>query len=166
MTDDDILRARARALARRVRETETAQTGDAIRVEIAEQQYAFAIADIARAIVIERITPLPNTPPILLGLVADRGETVPVFDARIWLGKPPRARTERTPVLVLGTGARMLGLAVDALLDSIVVEAVQHPAGHVQTWLRGITSAGVLVVDVPSVLGAPVFTLATEEGRA
>lgn len=164
MTDLEILKRRAVQLARPVADTTIAQDASAIRVEIAGQLYAFPIAEVHRVVIAARVSPVPHAPPIVLGLIADQGDVFPVFDARIWVGKPPRPPADRHYLLLLGAGRDALALEVDAFhgSSSIDPQALSTRAGAA-SWLRGITLDGTLVVDVPRLLQDPSFSQASGE---
>ncbi|HEX8392462.1 MAG TPA: chemotaxis protein CheW [Longimicrobium sp.] len=69
----------------------------------------------------QRIHPLPDVPPHLLGVMLLRGEMVPVVDVSAALGLPLTA--ERPPVLVAGLGETRVGVAVDAVFEVMDVAA-------------------------------------------
>ncbi|MEO8701148.1 MAG: chemotaxis protein CheW [Kofleriaceae bacterium] len=159
----EVLRARARRLARPVEETTGGGGASAIVATIGSQQYAFALTDVRRAAVLGALTPLPHLPPIVLGLGISDGDVVAVFDARVWTGSPRRPPSNKLAVLLLGSTIAPLALAVDAFAGTITLEPVIRPAAASTTsWLRGVTADGVLVVDVPALLQDPLFSFDTQ----
>lgn len=106
------------------------------------------------------ITPLPEVPGGLVGLMNFRGEILPVIDLGPWIGIPVVPRLQ---VMVVSGGGYQIGVAVDAIRD--MVEAVgllvgveggqDAPLGGALQAMssdrfRGVTSAParVWVVDV------------------
>lgn len=65
-----------------------------LRIELAGEPYAIALADIASLHIDQKIVPVPAHTPALLGVIAMRGAIVPVYDLRLLLGvaatRPPR----------------------------------------------------------------------------
>jgi purine-binding chemotaxis protein CheW len=78
----------------------------------------------------QRIHPLPDVPPHLLGMILLRGEMVPVVDVSAALGlslSPGGAR----PILVAGVGGARVGVAADAVHEVMEVPAeALRPAPH------------------------------------
>lgn len=57
-----------------------------LRIELAGEPYALALADLSSLHVDLEIVPVPARTPALLGVIALRGSIVPVFDLRLLLG--------------------------------------------------------------------------------
>jgi len=68
---------------------------------------------------IDRITPIPNASPLLLGTINLRGQVVWVADLGQFLGDSSRLNTNRAeiPVIVIEEQETILGLAVESLGD-------------------------------------------------
>ncbi len=67
----------------------------------------------------DRITPIPNVSPLLLGTLNVRGQVIWVADLGQFLGDTSPLNTDRgeIPVIAIEDQDAMLGLAVDRLLD-------------------------------------------------
>ncbi|MEZ5543375.1 MAG: chemotaxis protein CheW [Pseudomonadota bacterium] len=68
------------------------------------------------------VTPIPNMPDSILGVINLRGTIVPVVDLRRWFGLEPLAFEETTVVIVLhvsdgNDGERTIGVVVDAVSE-------------------------------------------------
>lgn len=92
----------------------------------------------------DRITPIPNVSPLLLGTLNVRGRVVWVADLGQFLGDPTALNTDRpeVPVIAVEDQDVMLGLAVDRIvgMDWLDVEEVQMPTNvpdSVAPFLRG-----------------------------
>jgi twitching motility protein PilI len=92
----------------------------------------------------DRITPVPNVSPLLLGTLNVRGRVVWVADLGQFLGDPTTLNTDRpeVPVIAVEDQDIMLGLAVDRIMgmDWLDVEEVQMPTNvpdSVAPFLRG-----------------------------
>lgn len=92
----------------------------------------------------DRITPVPNVSPLLLGTLNVRGRVVWVADLGQFLGDPAVLNTDRTEVQVIAVEDQdvMLGLAVDRIvgMDWLDIEEIQMPTNvpdSVAPFLRG-----------------------------
>jgi len=62
------------------------------------------------------ITPLPEVPAGLVGLMNFRGEILPVVDLGAWIGIPVIPRLQ---VMVVAAGGHQIGVAVDTIRDMV-----------------------------------------------
>lgn len=109
------------------------------------------------------ITPIPNTPSHLQGVMNLRGTIIPVVDLRAKLGMTDAEPSHFTAIVVVTVGAKIMGLIVDAVSDvlSIPRTDIQAPTdfgGHVDTrFISGLARANdrlVVLLDIERVLGA------------
>src|SRR5262245_19962235 len=98
--------------------------------ELDGREFALPIEDIAEILQMVLITPVPEVPPWVAGVVNLRGRVIPVIDLRTRLGIEPRTPSLNTPLLIAEQGTRKLGLIADAVRDVIVVDddALEQPA--------------------------------------
>lgn len=79
----------------------------------------------------DRITPIPNVSPLLLGTLNVRGRVIWVADLGQFLGDPTPLSTDRQDISVIAVEDQdaMLGLAVDRILgmDWLDVDEIQIP---------------------------------------
>ncbi len=108
------------------------------------------------------ITPIPNTPPHVMGVMNLRGSIIPVADLRRTLGMPASEYTAFTVIVVVNVGARVMGMIVDAVsdvLDIAVADIQPTPDFGTQVdahFVQGMArTAGKLVIllDLERVLG-------------
>ena len=71
---------------------------------------------------VEHVTPVPNAPPFVDGVVFSRGQVVPAVNLRARFGFERAEYDLRTRLLVVQHGGRSVGLVVDAAR-----EFVSHP---------------------------------------
>jgi len=71
------------------------------------------------SIPLDRITPIPNTSPLLMGTLNLRGRVIWVADLGQFLGKQTALNIERAeiPVIAVEDQDTMVGLAVDKMLE-------------------------------------------------
>jgi purine-binding chemotaxis protein CheW len=109
------------------------------------------------------ITPVPNVPRHLKGVMNLRGTILPVVDLRARFGMGAVTPGPSTVVIVARLGATVTGLMVDAVFDVLSI-----PARHVQAsqelglsasaaWITGVARVGerlVLLLDADRLVGA------------
>ena len=92
----------------------------------------------------DRITPIPNASPLLLGTLNFRGRVIWVADLGQFLGEPTLLNTDRPeiPVIAVEDGDTMLGLAVDQIvgmdwLDADQLQTRNSAPDSMEPFLRG-----------------------------
>ena len=132
--------------------------------DLAGTAYAVPSRDVQRMEMIEHVTPVPNAPPFVDGVVFSRGRVVPAVNLRRRFGFDRVAYDLRTRLIVVAHADRAVGLIVDSAREFLAIPAaaVQPPpevmAGTSGRYLRGVATLGdrvVLVLDVPGLLDAP-----------
>ena len=63
------------------------------------------------------ITPIPNTPSYVKGVMNLRGSIIPIVDLRAKLSMPEAAYNQFTVIIVVRVGAKTVGVVVDAVSD-------------------------------------------------
>lgn len=92
------------------------------------QEYGIAILKVQEIKGWDKMTPIPNSPPYVKGVLNLRGVIVPVFDLRLRFGLPEAERDAFTVIIVVNIGGRLAGIVVDAVSDVINVSAEQQCA--------------------------------------
>ncbi|MEA5535901.1 chemotaxis protein CheW [Crocosphaera sp. XPORK-15E] len=92
----------------------------------------------------DRITPIPNASPLLLGTLNLRGQVIWVADLGQFLGNTTPLRTDRPeiPVIAVEEQETILGLAIDKLgdmewLNSEQLQAPTNVADHIAGYVQG-----------------------------
>lgn len=134
-------------LATQFQELESPQGELHLRFYVAaDQQLALPATGIREIISapLDRITPIPNTSPMLLGTLNLRGRVIWVADLGQFLGKPDALNTERSeiPVIAVEEQDMIVGLAVNQIIDMewLDVEALQmltNVPEKIAPYLRG-----------------------------
>ncbi len=110
------------------------------------QEFALSATGIREVIASppDRITPIPNASPLLLGTLNLRGRVIWVADLGQLLGEPNILNTERgeIPVIAVEDQDTMVGLAVDQIvgmdwLDVEKVQVVKNVPGNIAPFFRG-----------------------------
>lgn len=132
-----------------------------ILFELAGTAYAVSSAVIRRMEMVDRVTPVPNAPAFVDGVVFSRGAVVPVLNLRTRFGIARAEYDMKTRLIVVAHGERVVGLLVDSAREFITIPAasIQPPpdslAGTTGNSLTGIAVVAdrvVLVLDVGKIL--------------
>lgn len=91
---------------------EAAEAVAVLLVRIGAERLALPVASV-REVLDEPVTPVPRAPPFVAGVSNLRWQVLTVLDPRAWLGLPPRAPGDRSPIVVLAQDALPVGLLVD-----------------------------------------------------
>ena len=78
-------------------------------------RYAAFLEAVERAVGMVEITPLPEAPPIVVGVINLHGELVAVVDPRVRFGMAPRCIALSDQLLIARTPNRRVALRVDAV---------------------------------------------------
>lgn len=131
--------------------------------ELGKAVFAVASAVVQELVMVEDITPVPNAPSYVKGVVLVRGRVVPVIDLRTRFGMVSAPRDRRARIIVLDVKGRVVGLLVDATREFLEVpaDAVQPPPDTVSDvsarLLDGVVVLGdrlVLILNVEELLSA------------
>jgi purine-binding chemotaxis protein CheW len=71
------------------------------------------------------ITPIPNTPPHVKGVMNLRGTVIPVVDLRIKFGMSCKEYDKFTVIIVVTVRDKIVGLVVDAVSDVLDIPSAQ-----------------------------------------
>lgn len=147
---------------------------DLIRVEVDTVLYALEVASIREIVNPLPLIDLPRERPFVLGVSDYREQVVAVVDLRRLFGLPAQQTSRRTKWIILETGATLVGVVVDAVLDvfsSAENEQREVPVLDGRHRGRGITSAYrhedrlVFLLD-PERLVEPAMQIDPEEIRS
>lgn len=87
------------------------------------QRYALPLPAVDRVVRMVAITPLPNAPDIVLGVVNIQGRVIPVINMRRRFHLPEREIALTDQLVVAHTARRPVALVADAVLDVIACPA-------------------------------------------
>ena len=96
--------------------------------QLQDHEYALPASRVAEVLRMVALTPVPEAPTWLPGVLNLRGFVVPVVDLRTRLGITAAAYTLNTPIIVTNGSDRRLGLVADAMVDvvSLPVSAIER----------------------------------------
>ena len=129
--------------------------------DLAGTAYAIPSHAVQRMEMVEHVTPVPNAPPFVDGVVFSRGRVVPAVNLRSRFGFERVAYDMRTRMIVVAHADRSVGLIVDAAREFVTIpaEAIQPSpeglAGTTGNYLGGVATLNgkvILILDVAEVL--------------
>lgn len=82
-----------------------------------DQRYALSLSAADRVVRMVAITPLPNAPAGILGVVNFQGRVIPVFNLRSRFNLPERDIALTDQLIIAHTSRRAVALVVDAVMD-------------------------------------------------
>lgn len=89
-----------------------------------DQRCALYLSVVDRVVRVVEITPLPNVPDIVLGVVNVQGGVIPVINVRKRFGLPPRDIALTDQLVITHTARRPVALVVDTVTD--IVECTER----------------------------------------
>jgi purine-binding chemotaxis protein CheW len=154
-----VLRERARALAREPKPTGMAQEFlEVIEFRLASETYAVETAFVREVHPMKDFTPVPGTPPFVLGIINLRGQILSVVDLKRFLNLEEKGLGELNKVILIRSDRTEFGILADVILGthSIPRTAIQPPLSTVTgigaEYLKGVTAERVIILDAGTIL--------------
>jgi len=101
--------------------------GKYLTFQLAEEGYGIGILKVREIIGMLPVTPVPQTPMFLKGVINLRGQVIPVVDLRLKFGLMEEEYTERTSIIVVevkGLSNNIpIGIVVDTVSEVINIQA-------------------------------------------
>jgi purine-binding chemotaxis protein CheW len=94
---------------------------------VGEDQFGLPIADVVEIGRPETITRVPSAPKFIRGVINLRGNVIPVIDLRARFEMPATAATLQSRVIYIRSGAVMIGLLVDRVLEIVDLAGMEPP---------------------------------------
>jgi purine-binding chemotaxis protein CheW len=156
-----VLETRAVELAR-VPAERAAQgaTLEVVRFQLAHEVYAVESRYVREVLTLTELTPVPCTPPYVLGVVSVRGVVLSVLDLKLFFELPDRGLGEHSKVLFLRSPTMEFGILADAVLGVAHVSRaglesrLSGLSGVRERYLLGVSGDGVVVLDGEKLLSA------------
>ena len=143
-----------------------------ILFELAGTTYGISSRAVQQVELVEHITPVPNAPPAVEGVIFSRGQVIPAINLRVRFGFEKAPHDLRTRLIVINAKSRVIGLIVDSAREFIAIpsSAIQPPneaiSGLKGKYLEGIATLGeriILILSLDEVIDmAEVLATAPE----
>ncbi|MEW6127410.1 MAG: chemotaxis protein CheW [Acidobacteriota bacterium] len=153
-----ILDERARALAMEAEPDALVEELEVLEFVLAYERYAVESAYIREVVPFQGLTPLPCTPPFVVGIVQARGQILSVINIKKFLGFPQTGIADLHKIIILHFENMEFGVLADDIIG-----ARRLPTDQLQTslpaliqmqeaYLKGITRDRVVVLDARKLL--------------
>ena len=116
--------------------------------EIDSEDYGVSISDIKEIISICPITPVPETPEYVEGIINLRGDIIPVINVRKRFGKPAKEYDSQTCIVVVEQSIYTIGLIVDGVKEVMYIDSANvlpppcAKLNHYNQFVRNIGRVG------------------------
>jgi purine-binding chemotaxis protein CheW len=141
----------------------TASASQFLTFVLGEEQYGIEILKVQEIKGYSAITPIPNTPPHIKGVINLRGTVVPVVDLRAKFSLADTEYNKFTVIIVVTVGEKVIGMLVDAVSDVLDIAASEMRAApdlgvHVDMrFISGMATIGermTVLLDIDRLLSA------------
>lgn len=156
--EQSILKARAHTLAQAPEQAAATECIEVVTFLLAHETYGIETAYVREIHPLKDLTPLPCTPPFVVGIVNVRGQVISVIDIKKFFDLPEKGLFDLNKIIILSDGIMEFGILADAVLDvrSIPRQQIQPSlptlTGIREQYLRGITADRLIVLDAYSLL--------------
>ena len=136
--------------------------GQYLTFRLGDEEYGVEILRVQEIKGYSTVTPIPNMPAYLKGVMNLRGTIVPVVDLRLKFSMTRADYTQFTVIIVVTVGTKVMGLIVDAVSDVLNipkgdVQATPDFGGQVDArYINGMAKTGdklVVLLDIDRVMG-------------
>lgn len=135
----------------------TVEKQEFLAFTLGREEYCIDILKVQEIRGYETVTPIPNTPAFMKGVVNLRGLIVPIIDLRIKLELEMVTYDQFTVVIILSICGRIVGVVVDSVSDVIALaadeikEAPQLGAAIKTDYINGLVTLDermLIIIDI------------------
>ena len=136
---------------------------------LAQEEYGIDILKVQEIRGYSPVTPVPNVPPYVKGVMNLRGTIIPVVDLRVRFGMAQAEYNRFNVIIVVSVGTKVIGLVVDTVSDVLRIAPgdIQAPPEFGDAATRAVNGIArsdekvVLLLDIDRVLSieAPALAL-------
>ena len=129
---------------------------------LGDEEYAVMVDAVKEVLKTRDLTPVPNSPDYVLGVMALRGPVLPVIDLCKRLGLPPGKNDEKSRIIVVSVNEEDAGIQVDRVTGVIrilpdAVRPTPETIEHGAEFLRGIARKDdrlYILLDIEKAIGS------------
>ena len=154
-----ILKKRAELL--QITEAEAVTPGSHIQglvFRLSGEKYAIDATFVSEVIDVAEITPLPCTPPFLIGIINLRGKILSVIDISSFLNLPGSEQSKLNKVIILHHEDIELGILTDEIIGNEIIDLdiLQKKLSTIldipENILVGVSDENLIVIDINKLL--------------
>jgi purine-binding chemotaxis protein CheW len=157
-----ILKARAEVLSKEPEAKEgIGESLEVVEFLLAQERYGIESSYVREVYPLKDLTPLPRTPPFVLGIINIRGRILSVIDIKKLFDLPERGLTDLNKVIIVRHGMMEMGILADAVIGvaSILLSDIQPSlptlTGVRQRYSKGVTKGPMVILDGAKLLTDP-----------
>jgi purine-binding chemotaxis protein CheW len=154
-----ILKTRAREFARETPAKAGAETWiEVVEFILAGERYGIEPAFIRDVFPLKTVTPVPFTPPFVVGITNIRGEVLSVIDLKRFFDLPDGGLTGLPKIIVLESKSMTFGILADTVngTRSVPLDSIQPALPTLNDvrgkYLKGVTNDRMAILDGKSIL--------------
>ena len=166
-----ILKNRAAALAREFEPPRTAEDYlELVVFGLASETYAIEGSFVTEIRPLKELTPLPCTPPFVLGVINQRGQILSILDLKKFFDLPTIGLPDLNKVIALRMNDMEFGILADVVVGmrDVLIEEIHPPPptlkGIQAQYLKGVTQNGMIVLDGTKILSDRKIVVHEEVG--
>jgi purine-binding chemotaxis protein CheW len=167
---DNLLKARAIALAQELENGEIAEYVEVVVFLLAYETYGIDTTYVREVYPLKDLTPLPCTPSFVAGIVNVRGKVLSVIDLKHLFELPAQGLTDLNRVIIISDGGMEFGILADAIVNvgRIPLDEIQPSlptlTGVREDYLTGITAERLVILDAAKLLASSNIVVEEEVG--
>lgn len=125
-----------------------------------DEEYGIEILKVREIIGMLAITPVPQSPQHLKGIINLRGKVIPVLDLRLLFGMDEGEYNKETCIIIVDVNNSLVGVVVDTVSEVIVVNPKDYesktniPDNQNHEFIRGILKVNEkirILIDIDSI---------------
>jgi purine-binding chemotaxis protein CheW len=148
-----------------------ADSGQFLTFTLQNEEYGIEILKVQEIKGFSKITPIPNAPPFVRGVMNLRGTVVPIIDLRARFSMTEKEYDQFTCIVVVNVGARVVGLVVDTVSDVLNIpnDSIADPPelttagdGSCITGMGKLGDRIVMLLDTAKLVGTAASEITAE----
>lgn len=142
------------AIANEPTNTIVADANQFLTFALNDQEFGIEILRVQEIKNFSQVTPIPNMPDCIKGVMNLRGTVVPIIDLRRKFRMPSVDYSKFTVIIVVNVGTKVMGLVVDAVSDVLNVDhesmkdTPEFGAGVDTLFIKGLAKSGERLVTL------------------
>jgi len=166
---DAHLQTRTREWAATVEEEHPDAWLEVLTFSLGEEVYAIETEHVAEVMPLLQFTPLPSTPPFVLGIVNVRGHIISVLDLRVFFELPISGLSDKNFLAILQGPDMEFGVLIDRVQGIVQIERATLQSGLANltgvraSYLLGVTPEQWTVLDGARLLSDRSLRVEAEE---
>jgi purine-binding chemotaxis protein CheW len=155
---EQILMARTRSLARELNdETLSQEFLEVAEFMLADERYGVEMKLISEVYALKDLTPLPCTPPFILGVVNVRGKVLTVIDIKKLFELPDKGLNDLNKVIIVHAHGMEAGILADVIVGvrSVPVSNIQPElptiTGIRAGYMKGVTGDRLIILNMENI---------------